>query len=220
MPGTHLCTGGRLDCCCMNTTTLFSSCTLLLWCGLIAPQQPLNIMAGTRSIVATLVILVGAAQLAAATKVCYVCENIPADCLDGNGCPEISVAAAYLTPGQVNVARHVCVAQGDLSTPFNIACGNSTASGTTIDVATRTCASTTYLYSVAASGVRFMMRALKSAPGLSGCGAQRHFCAPPTAAPGPAVIDTSVTPWQIRSGAFSCTLTMGFASNKWQLSCL
>lgn len=176
-------------------------------------------MASTQSIVTTLVVLVGFVQLGAAmTRVCEVCEVIPAACL-GTSCPQI-VPGTLASGTNTDVARKVCVQYGDIPESFTMRGCNSNTMAGEVNVFKATCPSKIYVYTVDKQGNRAVFRSGLSKGGVEQCGAQRGFCAPNNAASITVpTIDTTVQPWTIKAGTWTCKLGTGFAGNNWQLWC-
>jgi hypothetical protein len=197
---------------------------------LIVPQETVNNMFLTRSTVATLAFLVGLVQLGAALKVCISCETIPADCYGGGkDCAALSGTTQLVALPNSFVSTKVCVVQGDISSPFNIFCTHNPPSGS-FDASSVSCPSKTYLYTENSAGDKLVFRSGSgtSPPGfplssVGNCGAQRGFCLSTLSPSSGAVIDTTVSPWEIRvdTGASTriCKLATGFASNHFQLYC-
>jgi hypothetical protein len=219
-------TGGRLMLLLrVCTARRANSCTLLLCCGLIAPQEPVNNMALTRSIVATLVILVGVVQLAVAASTCDVCSQ-------RTTCEDVTpaVVPGLVTPAQnPNAAVKVCVTQvvpPQTLVPVQFLIGGCANTNPPVDAASVSCPSRTYVYSLNSAGLRITFRSgsggatgFPLSTGGATCGAQRGFCLNKPAGQPSATIDTSGAPYKIKVGTFVCNVATGFADNKWQLYC-
>jgi hypothetical protein len=188
---------------------------------LFVPQEPVNNMASTRSTVAFLAFLVGLVQLAAASKVCSYCETIPDDCFGSGNCAALSGTTQLQAKTTANVARKVCVTQGDIPSPFTMSC---TADGTALDISSGSCSNKIYLFTETSAGKRVVFRSGSSGfplSNLSVCTAQRGYCLTGTLAAGDEpVIDITTSPWQVKVGTTKiCNLATGFASNNFQLYC-
>jgi hypothetical protein len=188
---------------------------------MFVPQEPVNTMASTRSTVAFLAFLVGLLQLAAASKVCSYCEDIPDDCFGAGNCTALSGESQLKAKTTANVARKVCVIQGDIPSPFDMSC---TSDGTATDISSGSCNNKIYLFTETSAGKRVQFRFSTGGFTLSNlgfCTAQRGTCLTNTLAPGDEPeIDTSTSPWQITVGTRICKLATGLASNNFQLACV